>query len=283
MARASAAGNPTAFIHQISQESNMMHSRSFMRHAWAPLLMAMALPVAARAQERELGTWNGRVDKETQITIRGNSVSSNTISGEQLRGRFRLASPLPSEDGTVRVAVTAGRGDVSVVQQPSAQNGYTAIIRMFDRGSGADRYRVTAYFTPAYGERGERGHRGMNGRGREMGNRVGMGRNSDVGAGARTAATLRWTGDVDADAEIRWRADGVTQRNIGGSPLRAARSSQRGSGVIRGGSVTVTSRAGRGNVTVVQQPTATNDWTAVIRVHDPQPGYGHYDFDAIWQ
>jgi len=115
-----------------------------------------------------------------------------------------------------------------------------------------------------------------------MGNGVGMGRNNDVGAGARAAATLRWTGDVDADAEIRWRADGVTQRNIGGSSLRAARSSQRGS-VVRGGSVTVTSRAGRGSVTVVQQPAATNGWTAVIRVHDPQPGYGHYDFDAIWQ
>ena len=255
----------------------MMHSRSFMRHAWAPLLLAMALPVAARAQERELGTWNGRVDKETQITIRGNNVSSNTISGQQLRGRFRLASPLPSEDGTVRVAVTSGRGEVSVVQQPSAQNGYTAIIRMLDRGSGADHYRVTVYFTPAYAGRGNRGRYDRG----NMGNR-GMGRQNGR-AGMNRATVLRWSGDVDSDAEIRWGPNGVTQRNLGGNALRNTRSSQSGGGVYQGGSVSVTQRAGRGTVTVVQQPSASNGWSTVIRVHDPQPGYGHYDFDVNWQ
>ena len=87
----------------------------------APLVMAVVMPLAAHGQESVLGTWNGRVDKEVQLTIRGNNVSSNTLSGQQLNGRFRLASSLPRQDGTVRVAVTNGRGDVSVVQQPSAQ------------------------------------------------------------------------------------------------------------------------------------------------------------------
>jgi hypothetical protein len=280
MARAKADCHPTAFLNDIPQERIMMFSCSFMRRAWAPLALAVAMPLTAHAQERVLGTWNGRVDKEMQITIRGNRASSNTISGEQFNSRFRLASALPREDGTVRVTVSRGRGEVSVVQQPSTSNGYTAIIRLFDRGSGADQYRVTAYWTPAYAERG---NRGMNGRGRAgMENGVGRGRGNGVVNG-RTAAMLRWTGDVDADAEIRWGSNGVSQRNIGGNALRAIRSSQSGGGVIRGGTVTVTERAGRGSVTVVQQPAATNGWTAVIRVHDPQPGYGHYDFDVAWQ
>jgi hypothetical protein len=255
-----------------------MRNRSFVLRAWASFAIAVAMPLAAHAQERVLGTWRGRVDKEMQITIRGRSVSSNTLSGEQLNGRFRLESALPREDGTVRVAVSSGRGEVGVVQQPSASNNYTAIIRMLDRGSGADAYRVTAYWTPSVAMRGNRGGVGR-GRG-NMGNGVGRG---NVGRNRMNAAVLRWTGDVDADAEIRWGANGVTQRTIGGSALRSARSSLSGGGFVQGGSVTVTSRAGRGSVSVVQQPSAANGWTAVIRVHDPQPGYGHYDFNVSWQ
>jgi hypothetical protein len=267
--------HPTALFTLQIQESIMMRTRSYVLRAWVPLALAVASPLAAHAQETVLGRWSGRVDKEMQLTIRGNNVSSNTLSGQQLNGRFRLATPLPSQDGTVRVAVERGRGTVSVVQQPSSANGYTAIIRMLDRGSGADVYRVVAYWTPTNMGRGNRGY----GRGRgNMGQGVGRGNNR-----INNAATLRWTGDVDSDAEIRWGANGVTQRNIGGNGLRAARSSLGGGGYVQGGTVSVTAQAGRGSVQVVQQPSAANGWTTVIRVHDPQPGYGHYDFSATWQ
>jgi len=247
----------------------MMRTRSFVLRAWVPLALVVASPLVVHAQETVLGRWSGRVDKEMQLTIRGNNVSSNTLSGQQLNGRFRLATPLPSQDGTVRVAVERGRGEVSVVQQPSASNGYTAIIRMLDRGSGADVYRVVAYFTPS--------NMGRRGRG-NMGQGMGRGNNR-----INNAATLRWMGDVDSEVEIRWGPNGVNQRNLGGSSLRNARSSQSGGGIIQGGSVTVSQRVGRGNVQIVQQPSAANGWTAVLRVHDPQPGYGHYDFDVTWQ
>ena len=75
----------------------MMLSRSFTRRAWAPLVIALAVPVTLQAQERVLGTWNGRVDKEMQLTIRGNNFSSNTLSGQQLNGRFRMQTALPRE------------------------------------------------------------------------------------------------------------------------------------------------------------------------------------------
>ena len=258
----------------------MMLSRSFTRRIWAPLVIALAIPLTLQAQERELGTWNGRVDKEMQLTIRGQNFSSNTLSGQQLNGRFRLQSALPREDGELRVAVSRGRGEVSVVQQPSSANGYTAIVRMLDRDPGADSYRVTMYWTPMYAGRG---NRDVNGRG-NMGNRAGMDRGMGRGRNGMNAGTvLRWTGDVDSDAEIRWGANGVTQRKLGGNTLRNVRSSQNGGGVMQGGTVTVSQRAGRGSVSVVQQPSAANGWTAVIRVHDPQPGYGHYDFDVNWQ
>jgi hypothetical protein len=40
----------------------------------------------------------------------------------------------------VRLLDANGRGTVTVVQQPAPWNGYTAIVRIRDRQSGADRY-----------------------------------------------------------------------------------------------------------------------------------------------
>ena len=236
-----------------------------MRRLCAALAVALIVPLSSQAQETVLGTWNGRVDREVQLTIRGTNVSSTTLSGQQLNGRFRLATALPQQDGTVRVEATSGRGDVSVLQQPSSSNGYTAIIKMTDRSRGADRYRVTTYWAPAAVV--------MPGRG-------GMIRGGIRGRGAE----LRWSGDVDADADIRWRAGNVSQRNLNANIVRNPSSSVTGNVVTnRPGQITVNVRAGRGTVEVVQQPDANNRWTAVIRVHDPQSGYGHYEIEAFWR
>lgn len=247
-----------------------MPIHSSLRRLCAPLTLALLMPLAAHAQETVLGTWNGRVDREVQLTIRGTNVSSNTLGGQELNGRFRLNNALPQQDGTVRLEMANGRGDASVVQQPNSSNGYTAIIRMMDRSSGADHYRVTAYWSPAPTDMG----RGM-GRGRgDMGR--GMGRDR--------GAMLTWRGDVDADADIRWRPGSVTQRNLNANIVRNPRSSVSGNVMTnRPGQVTATMRSGRGSVEVVQQPDASNRWTAVIRVHDPQGGYGHYEIEAYWR
>jgi hypothetical protein len=234
---------------------------SSLRRLCAPLAVAVLIPISAHAQETVLGTWNGRVDREVQLTIRGTNVSSTTLSGQQLNGRFRLATPLPRQEGTVRVETSGGRGEVSVVQQPSSSNGYTAIIKLSDRSRGADRYRVTTYWTPSTTVVPGRG--GMiRGRG----------------------AVLRWSGDVDADADIHWRAGNVSQRNLNANVVRNPSSSVTGNVMAnRPGQIAVNMRAGRGTVEVVQQPDANNRWTAVIRIHDPQSGYGHYDLEAFWR
>ena len=37
------------------------------------------------------------------------------------------------------------------------------------------------------------------------------------------------------------------------------------------------------SVSVVQQPTSWNGYTAIIRVYDPRPSYGYYSFDVSWR
>lgn len=244
--------------------------------AAVPFALRAQLPrtQSVSAQEQPLGTFRGRVDKEVRITLRGGEVSANTLSGTELRSRYRLTSALPQQEGTVRVALETGRGDVSVIQQPNASNGYTAVIRVFDRSGGADQYRFATYFTPTMETRIGRG-RGAYGRGRG-------------GYNNNNLPALHWSGDVDGVVELTWRGGTVQSRAFSGRPARAVTLTNTGdaTAVMNGSTspqVQVTSREGRGQVEVVQQPTAANRYTTRIRITDPAAGYGHYDFDVIWR
>ena len=249
------------------------------------LAASLALPVAAQAQETQLFTWAGRVDRQVQITMRGNNARVDATRGEEYTGRFRVANALPQMDGIVRVIVANGRGDVSVVQQPNAGNGYTTIVRVTDRSSGADRYNVTAYFTPSNTAGGWRGRNDNNN------NNNGQYNNGEYNNGRRErqmAPSLHWSGLVDADAEVVWDGGRVSQRALNGNGLRSVRSSVSGENGNRrmrrqGGQVTLNVTEGRGQVNIVQQPTAQNGWRTVIRITDPQGGYGRYTFDVVSQ
>lgn len=112
-------------------------------------------------QQQELFEWAGRVDHEIRIQAgRGNAQIINMGRNERNNGgRFRSMSMLPRQDGAVTVQVLEGRGQVDVVQQPNARNGYTTVIRLRDPDGGASRYRIAAYFTPNFQDRRDRPRR----------------------------------------------------------------------------------------------------------------------------
>src|SRR3982751_1026634 len=129
----------------------MAFARSTRNLFTLPLSVA-ALAVSASsllAQGRPLFDWSGRVDREVRISMHGRDARTQTASRSPVdRSRLNVASALPQQDGRVTVRVQDGRGDVDVVQQPSARNDYTMIMRIVDRSSGNDNYRVTAYWAP---------------------------------------------------------------------------------------------------------------------------------------
>ena len=87
--------------------------------------------------------WRGRVDDRVQLVIRGRSVQARTVSGTSMdSGRAAFTSGLPAEPVRVNVKMLAGRGDVRVIQQPSRQNGYTAIVEITDPARGAQEQRL---------------------------------------------------------------------------------------------------------------------------------------------
>jgi hypothetical protein len=130
---------------------------SFMISKRKSLVLAQAIALAgisasavaaqgrdAYTQGREIFTWTGTVDREVEITMRNRSISVRGVNGGEDRGRAQVLSAIPRDEGRVDVRVQDGRGDVNVIQQPSARNDYTTIVRIRDRSSGADRYRVFA-------------------------------------------------------------------------------------------------------------------------------------------
>ena len=129
----------------------MPFARSTRNLVTLPLSVA-ALAVSASslfAQGRPLFDWSGRVDREVRIVMHGRDARTQTSGRVPFaRSRFDVATALPERDGRVTVRVQDGRGDVDVVQQPSARNDYTAIVRILDRSGGADNYRLTAYWMP---------------------------------------------------------------------------------------------------------------------------------------
>ena len=115
-------------------------------------LSVVALAASASslfAQGRPLFEWSGRVDREVRILMHGRDARTQTGARTPvLRSRVDVSTALPQRDGRVSVRVQDGRGDVDVVQQPSARNDYTAIVRIRDRSNGVDNYRLTAYWMP---------------------------------------------------------------------------------------------------------------------------------------
>src|SRR6478672_770266 len=79
----------------------------------------------SRSGGQELFEWRGAVDREVQVVMRGNRVWTNNVGRtEPNNDRSRMMSSLPRQDGEVVVRLQDGRGDVDVIQQPTAGNGY---------------------------------------------------------------------------------------------------------------------------------------------------------------
>lgn len=93
---------------------------------------------------------------------------------------------------------------------------------------------------------------------------------------------MTWSGDVDDTTLIYFHARDVRTRDVSGK-ASVQTSAQVFDRLPRGPvRVFLTERDGRGQVRVVQQPTPDNDFTAAVRIHDPQPGRSHYEIALTW-
>lgn len=265
------------------------------------LLATFASAAAALPPARTLFTWTGRVDREVILVVRGRHVETRASGLDaSFAPRLEVRDDLPRQVGALEVHKANGRGDVEMLQQPSARNDYTAMLRVWDSRSGSDDYRVVVTWQPTGDVRNDRGGNdrggndrggnddwdrdrnpgrgndrdrddyGNNGRGNGRGN-GGRDRDNDGwnNRGNRDAGGIVWTGDVDDVVDIRIRGRRVEYRTRSGAPLRDVRYDFRGNPLPnRAVTLDLGVSRGRGNVEVIQHPNRSNKFTAIIRVTD---------------
>jgi hypothetical protein len=92
-------------------------------------------------------TWRGTVDHEIQLVIQGRNIETRVLQGTEFKNEtFNFTSGLPNRNVTVEVEKKKGRGTVTVIQQPTRNNDYTAVVRIMDSGSGAREYELDIYW-----------------------------------------------------------------------------------------------------------------------------------------
>lgn len=203
-------------------------------------------------------SWSGRVDDRANIIIRGNSIRSEDVSLTGLQVYTEnIKGSLGRRSGNVTVRKESGRGTATVIQQPSRNNDFTAIVQIVDTRGGADNYRVEI----AWGSSGGGG-----------GNIYDPYRSGSV----------RWRGRVDQTANIVISGGDIESEDASGTGLSNVSFDINGVLVRRSGSVTAHKRNGRGTVRVLQQPSRNNDFTAIVQIFDPGSGADNYEVDISW-
>ena len=83
------------------------------------------------------------MDDEVILTVRGSRVGARVVDGERVRDEdYRFDSPLPRRETNLQLRKIRGRGSVDLIQEPSRENDYTAMIRIRDNRSGSDSYDI---------------------------------------------------------------------------------------------------------------------------------------------
>ncbi len=228
----------------------------------AALAVMSASPLSA---QRELFQWSGRVDQQVLLTMSGRKVTTSNVGpAEPGQLGMTVMASLPERDGQVSVQMLKGRGTADVIRQPSAENGYTAVIRVRDPKGGSGMYQIEADWQPMAA--GEIGPPLLE---RPMSN-------------YEKHIALRWSGDVDDDLQITLGPNELSYRTFGGRDPSMVESTLNGIPESTTG-IWIVEREGRDAVIVTQQPSAENGYTAKLRIHDVERGVGHYSFDVLWR
>ncbi|MFN0141468.1 MAG: hypothetical protein ACKVQW_15440 [Pyrinomonadaceae bacterium] len=198
--------------------------------------------------------WNGRVDDRANIIIRGSTIYAENVSGNQTTTSSQnITGSLSRRATNLTVRKREGRGSVSIIQQPNRSNNFTAIIQIYDPKGGASNYKIEASW--AGGANVEEPYQ---------------------------SGSVSWRGRVDQTANIVISGSDVQSLDVAATGLWSVSHNITGYLARRPGSVSASKRRGRGTVTVLQQPTWENDFTAIIQVFDPNGGADNYEVDISW-
>jgi len=218
-------------------------------------LVAPLFVYALASYGEETFRWRGRVDGIDDILIKGSQVRIEHVSALPIQNQdHRFSAPLPFAEVDLTLNVVQGRGNVRLMEQPSARNQYTAVVRVDDQDhSGNAEYEFELSWS-----------------------REDL-RESDV-----YESVFRWKGRVDIGCEIEIRGRSHQVKDSGGSGTREKSASF--SHPLPGDDVPVSVEKvdGRGRVELVQTPDSGNGYTAIVRIDDNKGGADDYEIEVRW-
>jgi hypothetical protein len=224
------------------------------------------------ASPRGSVSWSGRVDDQAIVDFQGQQMVTRALKGKPVESaRATFLAPIPTDGTRVRLENIRGPGKVELVQQPSAENGYIASVRIEDPGMGAGDYSFTLVWGgPPNAAKLVPGIPGAVITQSAFYRQLGFN-------------GMRWSGRVDDRVRVTVQGDRVSAERIDGEPLYNERAEF--SAALPGESdreVRVAKVRGRGSVNLIEKPSSSNGYRLVFEVSDGEPGADDYQTDVSW-
>jgi hypothetical protein len=102
------------------------------------------------------------------------------------------------------------------------------------------------------------------------------------GDGGGRGGRMTWKGRVDDDVRITIRGGTADVETLGGTPYYDAQPNFGASLPSRRVTVRLTSKRGRGEIFIEQQPSRENNFAVVVRIKDTRGGAAEYEFELQW-
>lgn len=275
---------------------------------WPLLAFGQSLP-ARRSPQFDPSSRTGqfdlrvRVDGSADFRIQGSETRYVVFSGRPpIDAGSEFTQPIPNARfASFTLEKRDGRGLIELREEPGPRNNYTALVHVEDREGGEDRYHATLrWVTTDGGYRGDYsrgGYRGDDPRGRRgpwneriwRGEDLERGRidfpGNDRGLYNRARfGSLEFNARVNQTVVLKIRDDEVWAETLRGRPLREA--SYRFTQPLpqmRVQNLQLERLDGRGEIRVLEQPSARNNYTASVLIHDPEGGADQYRFRLRWR
>lgn len=100
---------------------------------------------------------------------------------------------------------------------------------------------------------------------------------------AQNRGLISWSGQVDDTVIVRIHHDRVRTITMHGAAPTNVNSNVQDPLPMAPVHVWLSDVHGRGRVRIIEEPNFSNNYTAVIRVKDPQNGTGYYAFNLRWR
>jgi hypothetical protein len=240
-----------------------------MRHTFAAALLFAALAVG---QPQPQLVWEGEADGVHVLHIRGNRLDVDDRQGVPVqRDRHRFFERLPELRQDVQMKLQEGRGSVRILQQPRPENNFTLSVQIEDKQGGSAFYSLSFYWQTSS---------------RSALSFPAPGRSPLQGGGGRATEAneerLTWSGRVDDEVIVECRGQDCRAQTLRGSPATRDRVSFTRPLPERDVRVSLDGVEGRGQVQLAEHPSASNGYTARVRIRDDQGGTGDYTFSLYW-